>query len=66
MAGAKPDVDEPVLDETVVAGQVPADLGVSCNLPGCEITDDLTRGLCPAHWCSHRGLAAPLPDEEVP
>jgi hypothetical protein len=33
----------------------------TCNLPHCRETDDLTRGLCPAHWSTHRGLA----DEEA-
>lgn len=27
-----------------------------CNLPGC-VLDAVTRGLCDAHWCTHRGLA---------
>ena len=30
-----------------------------CLIDGCTNTYDLTRGLCPAHWASQRGLAAP-------
>lgn len=29
-----------------------------CNVPGC-LAEPVTRGLCEAHWCTHRGLADP-------
>lgn len=31
----------------------------ACEVDGCSNTDELTRGLCPAHWASRRGDAKP-------
>src|SRR5207237_1170596 len=40
----------------------------SCNLPGCDETDGLIKGLCSdqpdGHWWTHRGLADPDPAPE--
>lgn len=38
------------------------EVGGSCNLPGCPY-DAEVRGLCDAHWGTHRGLADPAEDE---
>lgn len=35
-------------------------VGGTCNLPGCPY-DAEVRGLCDAHWATHRGLGDPLP-----
>jgi hypothetical protein len=40
-------------DEAEVSGNK---VGGSCNVPGCP-SDAETRGLCEAHWFTHRGLA---------
>lgn len=59
-APQKPEVVEPkdgVTPPPPVKGRRGAPLA-RCNLPGCEEHPE-TRGLCSAHWQTHRGYAAP-------
>lgn len=49
----------------VSGSTVPADLPEPshCNVPSCP-HEPTTRGLCDAHWSTHRGKADPLPEAE--
>lgn len=54
--------DTTTTEPTHTADPTPADPGEStqerCNVPGCHRAPK-TRGLCDAHWATHRGYATP-------
>jgi hypothetical protein len=57
---AQPDVETSAAVEPVE--KKGSEVGGTCNLPGCPY-DAEVRGLCDAHWGTHRGLANPAEDE---
>lgn len=49
----------PARKTTTQSTSSPAPERGSCNVEDC-VREPAHRGLCPAHWMSHRGLANPV------
>ncbi|MEV7263981.1 hypothetical protein AB0N38_10560 [Micromonospora aurantiaca] len=56
---------DPTTNPATTTEPTPADSGdpttsheEECNVPGCD-GSATTRGLCDAHWATHRGFATP-------